>query len=318
MWCPSCHSRSPLVAIQPEGLICARCQVEVEFGDRVAGEAAAKTKVIGPHHSKVAQSLANSTPAFAATAQVAQATPLRLAVGASKTLDTEPEVAAVPSRSRVTERGSTAGADREEVASVPFFRPDTKTSFPSQQPLYRFDLAHPPVGGRTQAAIDLQKSRIPAPAAASTQAAAGNGPKQQLEQQSRKEETRRADSSSLSQAQPQPAVNKLPEQEFALLKELASFADAKTKKTEAAAAPLSEFSLRPVPRSFLFPRRTNRWPGRLCLLSGGLFISGQCLLLYSFLRAEALGVATGILASAGAFALALYMIARYCDEELER
>jgi hypothetical protein len=113
-------------------------------------------------------------------------------------------------------------------------------------------------------------------------------------------------------------VNKLPEQEFALLKELASFADAKTKKAEAAAAPLSEFSLRPVPRSFLFPRRTNRWPGRLCLLSGGLFISGQCLLLYSFLRAEALGVATGILASAGAFALALYMIARYCDEELER
>jgi hypothetical protein len=110
----------------------------------------------------------------------------------------------------------------------------------------------------------------------------------------------------------------LPEKDFALLRELAEFSEPKPKSVEPQPAPLSEFALRPVPRSFLFPRRTNRWPGRLCLLAGGLFISGQSLLIYSFLRSEPLGVAAGILASAGAFALALYMIARYCDEDLER
>lgn len=318
MWCPSCHSLSPLVAIQPEGLICARCQVEVEFGDRIAVETAAKAKVVGPHHSKATESLASSTPAFAASAQVAQAVPLRLAVGAEYSMATEPDVAAFVNRSRKSDRSTLEGADPEELESVPFVRPEVKPDFPSQQPLYRFDSAHPPVGGRTQAAIDLQKSRVVAHAEAVSHAIAASGLKQQDATETGKEEALAVDSIPLSPIRPASLVNNLAEQDLALLRELAGFAETNTKKEEAAATPLSEYSLRPVPRSFLFPRRTNRWPGRLCLLSGALFISGQCLLLYSFLRSEALGVATGILSSAVAFALALYMIARYCDEELER
>jgi len=289
MWCPSCQSRSPMVAIQPEGLICARCQVEVEFGDRVASETVAKVKAVGPHHTKGA--LAKTTPALAVTAHGAQ--PLRLASGPVGTSGTE------------------------HSASAPINRAEAKSSFAPQQPVYRFDSAHPPVGGRTQSAIKLQQEKH---SATPTLSNAANASEPSPSRMTRVEELPppAPETIRFPQVQTEPAAKKLPEKDFALLRELAEFSEPKPKKVEPQPAPLSEFALRPVPRSFLFPRRTNRWPGRLCLLAGGLFISGQSLLIYSFLRLEPLGVAAGILASAGAFALALYMIARYCDEELER
>jgi hypothetical protein len=301
MWCPSCHSRSPLVAIQPEGLICARCQVEVEFGDRVVSETVGKAKVVGPHHTKTAlatkAALAKATPALAATTHGAQAhgaqpLPLRLASAAPQTATTE------------------------DSAFVPLNGPEAKVSFAPQPPLYRFDSAHPPVGGRTQAAMKLQQGKQSS-AAVESQAAV-TGPKPPNVATVQEQPVSAAETIRFPQVQAEPATRKLPEKDFALLRELAEFSEPKPRAVEPQPAPLSEFALRPVPRSFLFPRRTNRWPGRLCLLAGGLFISGQSLLIYSFLRSEPLGVAAGILASAGAFALALYMIARYCDEELER
>lgn len=290
MWCPSCHSRSPLVAIQPEGLICARCQVEVEFGDRVVNETVVKAKAVGPHHAKA--SLAKAIPALAATVHTAPPLSLRVASAA-------PQTAAI-----------------EDSASVPLNRPEAKPSFSPQQPLYRFDSAHPPVGGRTQAAMKIQQVKHSAPAVEiKTTAATESAPRvTPVEERPRPE----PETLPFPKVQTESATKRLPEKDFALLRELAEFPEPKPKKAEPQPAPLSEFALRPVPRSFLFPRRTNRWPGRLCLLAGGLFISGQSLLIYSFLRVEPLGVAAGILASAGAFALALYMIARYCDEELER
>lgn len=291
MWCPSCHSRSPLVAIQPEGLICARCQVEVEFGDRVVNETVAKAKVVGPHHAKA--SLAKVTPALAATAHSAPPSSLRLASPAPQTAKTE------------------------DSATVPLNRPEAKPSFPPQQTLYRFDSAHPPVGGRTQAAMKTQQVKHSAPAVeVKTTTATDPAPPRITPV----DEIPRAEPDTLlfPNVQTESATKRLPEKDFALLRELAEFSESKPKKTEPQPASPSEFTLRPVPRSFLFPRRTNRWPGRLCLLAGGLFISGQSLLIYSFLRVEPLGVAAGILASAGAFALSLYMISRYCDEELER
>lgn len=295
MWCPSCHSRSPLVAIQPEGLICARCQVEVEFGDRVVSETVGKAKVVGPHHTKAA--LAKATTALAATTHGvqthgAQPLPLRLASAAPQTATTE------------------------DTAFVPLNGPEAKASFAPQPPLYRFDSAHPPVGGRTQAAMKLQQGKQSSAAVESH--AAVTGPKPPNVTKVEEQPVSAAETIRFPQVQTEPATRKLPEKDFALLRELAEFSEPKPRAVEPQPAPLSEFALRPVPRSFLFPRRTNRWPGRLCLLAGGLFISGQSLLIYSFLRSEPLGVAAGILASAGAFALALYMIARYCDEELER
>jgi hypothetical protein len=295
-----------LVAIQPEGLICARCQVEVEFGDRVVSETVGKAKVVGPHHTKTAlatkAALAKATPALAATTHGAQAhgaqahgvqpLPLRLASAAPQTATTE------------------------DSAFVPLNGPEAKVSFAPQPPLYRFDSAHPPVGGRTQAAMKLQQGKQSS-AAVESQAAV-TGPKPPNVATVQEQPVSAAETIRFPQVQAEPATRKLPEKDFALLRELAEFSEPKPRAVEPQPAPLSEFALRPVPRSFLFPRRTNRWPGRLCLLAGGLFISGQSLLIYSFLRSEPLGVAAGILASAGAFALALYMIARYCDEELER
>jgi hypothetical protein len=290
MWCPSCHSRSPLVAIQPEGLICARCQVEVEFGDRVVNETVVKAKAVGPHLAKA--TLSKATPALAAKVHTAPPLSLRVASAA-------PPAAAT-----------------EDSASVPLNRPEAKPSFSPQQPLYRFDSAHPPVGGRTQAAMKTQQVKHSAPAVeikttAATESASRATP---VEERPRSE----LETLPIPKVQTESATKQLPEKDFALLRELAEFSESKPKQAEPQPAPHSEFALRPVPRSFLFPRRTNRWPGRLCLLAGGLFISGQSLLIYSFLRVEPLGVAAGILASAGAFALTLYMIARYCDEELER
>jgi hypothetical protein len=285
-----------LVAIQPEGLICARCQVEVEFGDRVVSETVGKAKVVGPHHTKAAlatkAAFAKATPALAARTHGAQPLPLRLASAAPQTATTE------------------------DSAFVPLNGPEAKVSFAPRPPLYRFDSAHPPVGGRTQAAMKLQQGKQSSVAVESQ--AAVTGPKPPNVATVQEQPVSAAETIRFPQVQAEPATRKLPEKDFALLRELAEFSEPKPRAVEPQPAPLSEFALRPVPRSFLFPRRTNRWPGRLCLLAGGLFISGQSLLIYSFLRSEPLGVAAGILASAGAFALALYMIARYCDEELER
>lgn len=291
MWCPSCHSRSPLVAIQPEGLICARCQVEVEFGDRVVNETVAKAKVVGPHHAKA--TLAKATPAFAATAH--GATPLSLRIGSA----------------------ARQSAAIEDSASVPLNRPEAKPSYSPQQPLYRFDSAHPPVGARTQAAMKTQQVRHSDPVV-EIKTTTATEPAPLRATRVEKRPLSEPDTLAFPKVQTESVTSRLPEKDLALLRELAEFPEPKPKTTEPQPAPLSEFALRSVPRSFLFPRRTNRWPGRLCLLAGGLFISGQSLLIYSFLRVEPLGVAAGILASAGAFALALYMIARYCDEELER
>ncbi len=38
MWCPSCRSHAPLMAIQLEGLVCARCWVEVEYTNILESE----------------------------------------------------------------------------------------------------------------------------------------------------------------------------------------------------------------------------------------------------------------------------------------
>ncbi|MFM7115995.1 MAG: hypothetical protein ACKO0N_05110 [Planctomycetota bacterium] len=277
--------------------------MEVEFGDRVTGEPVAKAKVIGPHHNRAAHvakaarvakaAHATGTPAFAATVQAAQPSSLRIASAA-------PQLAA-----------------SENSASTPLIRPEDKLSFAPQQPLYRFDSAHPPVGGRTAAAMKIQQVKHSA-AAVEPKTPAATEPAPPIAAPVVELPRSAAETLPFPQVQTAQATRRLPEKDFALLRELAEFSESKPKQAEPQPAPHSEFALRPVPRSFLFPRRTNRWPGRLCLLAGGLFISGQSLLIYSFLRVEPLGVAAGILASAGAFALTLYMIARYCDEELER
>lgn len=295
MWCPSCQSRSPLVAIQPEGLVCAQCQVEVEFGE--------------PTNAAIVETVALSGPRL----QIAEAAAeLQLGLVEDVTLATLEEFQALsvssgegtvstvsaPAVTRLA--ANRAGAFPRERRSGTSTPPAALTSLPADQPLYRFDAAHPPVGGRTKSAIDQQRAKLgesqrsgSQPAVRSPLAAPAVLP---------------AGAESASPEQP-PRRTSEP---------LVSLIPAAAPATVATPASDSEFAIRRVPRSFLLPRSTNRWPGRLCLLSGSLFIAGQSWLLWSFLRGETLGVAGGILATAWSFAMALYIIARYCDEDLEQ
>lgn len=187
---------------------------------------------------------------------------------------------------------------------------NSNPSPPGNRTLYRFDNAHPPVGGKIKAALDQQRTRL-APRqstggieslTSTPGASAGRSPSLSAAALSAPPATNKTNAAD-QPAQREPLAFPLPNQR-------------PTPTTPSSAK--SEYAIQPIPRSFLLPAAPNRWPGRLCLLAGALFIAGQSWLLWSFLRGEALGVAGGILASAWAFAMALYLIARYCDEDLER
>lgn len=306
MWCPSCQSRSPLVAIQPEGLICARCQVEVEFGDRVTGQQTAQVKLAAPHQPKSAAGQCD----FAE--QLTSVNRLAVAAGLSGGHSSASSQLPPHRASRPALNSPGASADSKPVQS-PAAGASPFEKNPGNQPLFRFDAAHPPVGGRTEAALELQRKRssIATPSfrtQTAAQAASVPAPSS-IESASR----------AVPMASERGRIESGAIEELIRVRELANFPQASpAQPVTPPSGSASEYAIRRVPRSFLFPRRTNRWPGRLCLFAGGLFISGQSLLLTSFLRSESLGVAAGVLASATAFALALYVIARYCDEELER
>ncbi len=346
MWCPSCQSSSPLVAIQPEGLICARCQVEVEFG-QPAGEAAAVVEVQRPEFASAAKTSAelqvgiadDLAAGWSGWGQLGELPSLSLASVSASSDESGMVATTVPLRTasdgqqRVKQGGEgwqRSGRPREEAltgspSSQSGQNSDSVrlTPLPANQPLYRFDQAHPPVGGRTKAAMELQRNRSSvSPRSGSANSGA----------------TARAAFKRTSLEQPETApVNSayagpVPKERFSAQDTTLEAApivpsplpgpakgevQTEVRISEQAGQP-SEFAIRRVPRSFLLPRTVNRLPGRLCLLSGSLFLAGQSWLLWSFLKTEVLGVAGGILASAVAFALALYVISRYCDEDLER
>lgn len=300
MWCPCCQSRSPLVAIQPEGLICAQCQVEVEFGDPTNAPIVEAVSLSGSR-LQIAEAAAELQLGLVedvtlSTLEEFQTLSFRSAEG--------PEGAgAAPAATRLaTQRPDSFNRSRRSGSPTP---PAALTSLPADQPLFRFDSAHPPVGGRTKTAIDQQRAkfnenqRTVRPLVVSSGAVSSP-----------------ATAPAASPASAAGAGSELPPNRAS--ESLASSFKAAAPANVAAPASDSEFAIRRVPRSFLLPRSNNRWPGRLCLLSGSLFIAGQSWLLWSFLRGESWGVAGGILATAWSFAMALYIIARYCDEDLEQ
>ncbi len=363
MWCPSCQSRSPLVAIQPEGLICARCHVEVEFG-HPEEETAEGVTLQRPYLSPAAEISAELQLGIAddlaaggfGLEQMAELQALSLAASAESLDDggllttsairrsaVSSERMAGASRYTDLPRGGdlSRGDEREGISRqenrVGRSRENSdsqrRSKLPGDEPLFRFDQAHPPVGGRTKAAIELQRNRSSvSPRSGSRQAGETPTTAPQVGNLAREPVVRSApvDRSAVEKFPAAPiikvsgqsafteqAVGKAQTGEAPPVVSAPGLRKADVQPAERASAP-SEFAIRRVPRSFLLPRSVNRLPGRLCLLSGSLFLAGQSWLLWSFLKSEALGVAGGVLSSAAAFALALYVISRYCDEDLER
>ena len=316
MWCPCCQSRSPLVAIQPEGLVCAQCHVEVEFGEPANGAPVQQVALTGP---KLQIAEASAELQLGLVEDVRLSTLAEFEVLASSASDGSIGLlaAAACSQSKV-DRRDPSNRVRNSGGTK---RPAPLTQLPADQPLYRFDAAHPPVGGRTKAAIDQQQARYSTGPQAGTPSAAKpavNLPSKQVAQIGLVENSRGESASSSFSLQ----SDSIASSSSALQTSVPFVPKATTERPNGpgpgADAAAAEFAIRRVPKSFLLPRATNRWPGRLCLLSGSLFIAGQCWLLWSFLRGEALGVAGGILVTAASFAMALYIIARYCDEDLEQ
>lgn len=223
MWCPSCQVDSPLVSLQPEGLVCARCQTEVDIA--VGRNQRAATE---PHLLTVRKSL--------------PAKGLKLAT----VLASDNPIAARPDESQGMSSGpgasndtGTSDWDRSSIST------DELSSCSADEPLFRFDPAHSQRPGRNMLTI----------------------------------------------------------------RESEDFFE------EAVEAIRTRRKVAPVPRTFLFLRANNPWPARWTFLASALFLAGQSWLLWSSLRGWAWGVAGGVLSSTWAFAMALYVIAQYCDED---
>ncbi|MFN9768586.1 MAG: hypothetical protein ACK56J_05875 [Planctomycetota bacterium] len=306
------------MAIQPEGLVCAQCQVEVEFGDPAFGSSVTSNAFSGPR-LQIAEAAAEMQTGVVDDVRLSTLAEFEIlssrAVGGN--------TATIPATS--TPRRSIANREASPASrkSGPSEPPGSITSLPADTPLYRFDAAHPPVGGRTQAAIEQQRARYAPASVALPLSSLNRSAKQAGDTSAAGSSAAGVSAAGVSALRQDNDVPTIPDRTAA---RGASPTSGKSPEhpslpppgERVPPSPSSEFAIRRVPRSFLLPRSTNRWPGRLCLLSGALFITGQCWLLWSFLRGEAPGVAGGILASAWAFAMALYVIARYCDEDAEQ